>query len=129
MNCIEIKHTDFTEEVLTGNYYSYYCIEYNSFTDEGYKIAFIGIDFDRKLCGSREEILLVDYEKASRTYINTNIPFGGYPPFQVSHIQPKGVRRFFEVNDKANEFIKECLFNKYDNINDFLKIYLELLSK
>ena len=128
MNCIELKRSDFTEQILTGNFYSYYCIEYSKYNNKR-GIAFVSVDFQRKISNKRDEILLVDYQRASETYLNTNIPFGEYPPFLVGYITPKDVRCFFEVNDKSKEFIKECIDDYSEDIYHFFDKYLEILNK
>lgn len=128
MNCIELKHSDFTEEILLGNFYSYYCIEYRKWDNKS-MIAFVSVDFQRHISKNRSDIKLVDYQKAQETYLNTNIPFGEYPPFQVGFIRPKDVRCFFEVSDKSKEFIKQCIDDHSEDIYHFFGKYLEILNK
>lgn len=128
MNCIELKRSDFVEEILLGDFYSYYCVEYRNWDKES-RIAFVSVDFKRELYEKRNDIKLVDYKQAGETYLNTNIPFGEYPPFQVGYIRPKDVRCFFEVSDKSKEFIKECIDDYSDDIYHFFGKYLEILNK
>src|SRR5690606_7012364 len=101
-----------------GNFHSYYCIEHTNWSGER-RIAFVSADFKRQMSENRSDIKLVDYQKAQETYLNTNIPFGEYPPFQVGYIRPKDVRCFFEVSDKSKEFIKQCIDDYSEDIYHF----------
>lgn len=127
MNCIEIKHTDFTEEILTSDYYSYYLVEYKCYDQR--RIAFISIDFDRPISENINKVLLVDYNKSSGKYINTNIVFGSMPMFQVQHISPSKVMTFFKIETKAKEFVQQNMMDETKDIYYFFNKYLELLSE
>lgn len=127
MENLEIKHTDFVEEVLTGDYYAYYVVCYRPYANENDKVAFIGIDMSRAIYDDRKNILLSEYRKVENTYINTNILFNDSPPFQVQHIKPKDVRMWFKVVNKANDLIRECIGKEID-IYSAIERYKEILK-